>query len=301
MKVEKIGNKDANELLIAFRKGERIQEFMDAVSGVENYRLSDMNRQGRIRGMFAKELIKDQFLLNLDDIVSIFWKGVIEHVDKARLWGETVEIKSGKSSETRETNNNPINYLRYHGKMAVRNYITGLYRKNLQQSCSSCDYTCSVQNDKKCPKCNAIMHTTYKFLDIDDDSNDLNGYDPVKDTEDRDMEKYIKSLLKRFANEVLREGRAFQIFNILTEPEASKEMCAACNLCPAKTFDIDSCTNYNANIGSYLGVNKTMVANKMRSIRKRLPQFLFSEGTEEASHILEVIPTKHRSLLPVIY
>lgn len=299
----KIGNELANELLIAFRRGERVQEFMDAVSGTENYRLDDFSRQGCVRGMFSKELIKDQFLLEIEDIISVFWQGVFEHVDKAKLWREKVEIKKpGNEVEVRETNNNPIHYLRYHGVMAVRNYITSLYRKNLQQSCPECGYVCGVQSNKQCKNkdCNAIMQTKYKFIDINDDSDNLMLTEPDKVSEDLDMERYIKSLMRRFANEILREGRAFQIFNILTEPNASKEMCAACNLCPAKTFDIDSCTNYNANIGAYLGVNKTMVANKMRSIRKRLPQFLFSEDTQEANYILELIPKKYGAILPII-
>ena len=299
--IVKVENDRANELLIAFRKGQRIQEFMDAVSGVENYKLSDLSRQGCIRGRFAKELVKDQFLLELEDIISMFWQGVFEHVDKARLWNDKVEIKNpGKDVEIRETNNNPIHYLRCHGEYAVRNYITGLYRKNLQQSCMACDYTCSIQNDKTCKKCKGLMHTTYKFMEINDDLDDFLTDSPDKEAENRDLDRYVKALFKKFAAEVLKEGRAFQIFNILTEPEASKEMCGACNLCPAQTFDINSCTNYNANIGAYLGVNKTMVANKMRSIRKRFPQFLTSEGTLDAAHILDLIPKKYRALLPII-
>lgn len=297
----KIGNEYANELLIEFRKGNKVQEFMDAVSGVEKYRIDDPSRQGCIRGMFSKELIKDQFLVNIDDVVSMFWCGVFEYVDRAMLWGEKVEIKKpGKEVQIRKTNNNPIHYLRYHGGRSVRNYITKLYRKNLQQSCLECGYVCSVNNDKICKNCKAEMQTTYKFVDINNDYDNLTRDESVKMVEDMDMGKYINNILDKFDKEILKEGRASQIFNILTKPDYSRDMCAACNLCPAETFDINSCTNYNANIGAYLGVNKTMVANKMRSIRKRLPQFLFSEGTNEANHIINILPKKYKALLPIV-
>jgi hypothetical protein len=68
-------------------------------------------------------------------------------------------------------------------------------------------------------------------------------------------------------------------------------------MCDLKSFNIDACKNYSANIGTYLGVNKTLIATKMRRIRKALPEFLFSEGTEEANYLLDLIPSKYKALL----
>lgn len=296
----KIENQEANELLLAYRRRERSQEFMDAVSGVKGYRLDDHSRQGCIRGRFAKELVRDQFLLELDDVISIFWQGVFEHIDKAKMWNDRVEIKRpGRESEFRETNNNPIHYLRYHGELAVRNHITKQYHKNLHQSCMSCGHTCAIRNDKACKKCGKVMQTVYKFAEINNDSDDLQYYSPDA-AEILNMAGYIDELFLKFARETLRSGRAFQIFNILTQPEASRKMCGACKLCPATTFDIDSCTNYNQNIGNHLGVNKTMIANKIRSIRKRFMQFLSLEATVDAKRLLEMVPKKYKALLPIV-
>lgn len=294
----RVENDRANEILIAFRNGERIQEFMDAVSGVEGYRLDNIKRQGNVRSQFAKELIADQFLLNIDDIISIFWQGVFEHVDKAKLHGDLVEIKGpGKSVKVRPTKNNPIHYLRYHGQMAVRNYITSLYRKNLQQGCSTCGHTISTTSNKQCPKCGAVMSTVYKFDAIDEDIDNLQT-PQAHAVESKDIERRFNDLLKDFGEMVLKPGtRAYQVLKILTEPSASKEMCKACNLCPAKTFDIDSCTNYNANIGHYLGVSKTMIAGKVRRIRQAFPEYLVKEGSEESvDFVRNRIPKKFRSL-----
>jgi Zn finger protein HypA/HybF involved in hydrogenase expression len=292
----KVENHIANELLIAARKAERTQEFMEVVSGVSNYKLHVMERQGIIRSMFSKELISEQFLLEFEEIVSVFWHGVFEHLDKAKLFGEMVEIKApGKKKERRPTDNNPIHYLRYHGRMAVRNYITSLYRRNLQQGCSTCGYRTSIKNDKYCPKCKSAMSTVYKFEVIDDDNNQF--HDSVDKSEHNDMIQKIDKLLIRFCNEVLGvKTRAYQVMQILINPEASRQMCAECGLCDAETFDIDTCTNYNANIGNWLGVNKTMIASKMRRIRKALPEFLKSEGSDEATYLLGRIHSKYKSL-----
>ena len=296
----KVDNKYANELLIAFRKGQRIHEFMAAVSGVRKYRLDDLTRQGCIRGMFAKELIADQFLIELEDIISVFWQGVFENADNAKLWGEEVEIKSsgGHNSKKRNTKNNPIHWVRSQASFCVRNYINSLYRKNLQQSCTNCGHATAVKAFKKCSKCGDIMITTYKFVEINNDLDRLDSGVVGREIEDKDMERRIGNILEDFGQRVLgNKTRAFQVLKILTDPRASASMCAACKLCVANTFNIDQCTNYNDNIGRYLGVNKTMIANKMRRIRKALPEFLFAEGTEEANYLLDLIPRRHKGLV----
>ncbi|MCK5614247.1 hypothetical protein KAR91_70935, partial [Candidatus Pacearchaeota archaeon] len=177
----RVENHVADELLVAVRKGKKTQEFMNAVSGVQDYRLDDHSRQGCIRGRFAKELIRDQFLLEFDDLISVFWQGVFEKIDKAALWGEKVEIKAaGKYKERRSTDSNPIHYLRYHGFMSVRNYITSLYRKNLQQGCSNCGYKTSVKTSKECKKCKHQMSTIYKFSLINEDIDCLTDENSFK-------------------------------------------------------------------------------------------------------------------------
>ena len=290
-----VDNSFANELLISVRKGERIQDFMDSVSGVDKYKLRDHNRQGHIRSMFAKELIAEQFLLDFDEIIAIFWKGVFEQLDKAKLFGETVEIKApGVVREFRATNNNPIHFLRYHGRMAVRNHITSLYRKNLEQGCLTCGFKTSVKNDKHCPKCKTMMVTLYKYVEEDESIPSIDQYSQLDNYE---IAIKMNSLLAEFAKSVLGEGtRAYQVMKILTEPEASKKMCKSCGLCGSETFDIELCTNYNANIGKWLGVNKTMVANKVRSIRKRFPEWLRLHHSDEAEYLLQLIPKKHGGL-----
>jgi hypothetical protein len=293
----KVDNQVANDLLIAVRKGQQTQEFIDAISGVVNYKLNDHNRQGHIRSTFAKELISEQFLLQFDDIISVFWKGVFEKLDSAKLYGEVVKVKQpGKSPEKRPTNNNPIHFLRYHGRMAVRNHITSLYRKNLEQNCTSCGFRTAVKNDKRCKKCGSEMVTTYKFIGGEEDTIQDESY--KHSIEQRDISEKFSNMLNEFSEKVLgKNTRAYQIMEILIEPQASKAMCAACKLCDAETFDIDSCINYNANIGKWLGVNKTMIANKVRSIRKRLPEWLKTQPSDEAAYFLETIPKKHKIFL----
>lgn len=293
----KIDNQTANELLIAVRKGDKTQEFMDAVSGVEGYSLTG-SRQGCIRGKFVKELLEEQFLFSSDDLIPVFWSAVFEKLDRAKLWGEVVEIKSSnKVVERRETQNNPIHYLRYHGTIAVRNYINAIYRRNLQQECIDCRRTTSIRTNKTC-KCGGLMKVTYKFAEDTDLPNENEYYNHH---EEKDTSLFITRLLKEFADTELvskvsnDKTRAQQILEILTVPSASREMCAACKLCDADTFDIDACTNYNVNIGTFLGINKTLVASKVRRIRKALPKWLKDKGTPEALDLLAVIPAKFKT------
>lgn len=293
----RVENKRANELLIAARKGLRLQEFMDAISGIEGYSLKDLNRQGHIRSMFAKEIISAQFLIDFEDIISIFWQGVFEYLDRAKLYGEVIEIKKpGKKKEVRPTNNNPIHYLRYQGRMAARNRISLLYRRNLDQSCPNCGFRSTVKSKKECPHCNNIMSSVYRFSDIDDERDTIIDKDQYQLLENYDTSNSIDELLVRFARDELKEGtRAFQILKILMVPAESKAMCKACGLCNSETFDIDACTNYNANIGKWLGVNKTMIASKIRRIRNALPRWLKKQNNEEAQTLLSIIPNKFKA------
>lgn len=292
-----IENCAANELLLSVRKGEKIQEFMDAVSGVKNYRLDDHNRQGHIRGKFAKEIISEQFLLDFDDIISVFWYGVYEHLDKAKLYGDKIIIKTPNGdSNTQEIQNNPINFLICHGRYAVRNYINSLYRKNLEQGCQKCGFRSAIKKDKRCPKCGALMSSLYKFTE--DDSDSIESDVQISNIDQKEISYKLYNLLVEFSNKVLgKHTRAYQIMQILIEPDASRDMCAACGLCGADTFDIDMCTNYNANIGRWLGVNKTMIANKICGIRKRLPEWLITKTGDDATYLLDIIPSKYKGVL----
>jgi len=297
--IVQVENTKANELLLAARKGQRIQEFMDAISGIEGYSLKNLNKQGHIRSAFAKEIISAQFLIIFEDIISHFWQGVFEYLDKAKLHGEMIEIKApGKKKEKRPTKNNPIHYLRYQGRMAARNQISLLYRRNLDQSCPECGYKTTIKSDKECPHCKSIMSTVYRFSDIDNERDALFEKDQYQLLEDDSSNKSIHKLLDDFALQELKEGtRAFQILKILMVPSASREMCKACGLCDATTFNIDACTNYNANIGRWLGVNKTMIASKIRRIRNALPKWLKTQDTDEAQSLLHIMPSKFKAFL----
>ena len=295
--IVRVENESANNLLIAARKGQRLQDFMDSVSGIEGYSLKNLSRQGHIRSMFSKELISAQFLIDFEDIISVFWQGVFEHLDRAKLFGEIVEIKKpGKKKEKRPTNNNPIHWLRYQGRMAARNHISYLYRRNLDQSCTECGHRSTIKADKQCPICPGIMSSVYKFSNVDDEKELFANNTGHRDVENNDVGVKINSMLDTFAKNELKEGtRAYQILKILVDPSASTEMCSACGLCDAKTFDIDECTNYNANIGKWLGVNKTMIASKIRRIRNALPTWLRQQNKDEAEILLTIIPEKFKA------
>jgi len=293
-----IDNQYANELLKNYNKGLNTNLFMDAIAGVNKYDVKDLSRQGCIRGMFAKEIIADQFLIDLKEIVSVFWLGVFENLPKAKYWNEEIEIKVKDTTHKIITNANPIHYLRRQASYAVRNHITSLYKKNLQQTCDICGHTTVVKNNKKCDRCtNGFMSATYKFIEIDDDLDNLNSVSVYRYLEDDSMKIQIEKVLNDFGQKILGTNtRAYQILKILTDPKASHSMCSKCNMCDATSFDIDMCKNYSANIGKYLGVNKTLIATKMRRIRKALPAYLFSEGTVEANYLLDLIPSKFKGL-----
>ena len=133
--------------------------------------------------------------------------------------------KPGKDPYERETKNNPIHWLRKHGSYAVRNYINSLYKKNLRQGCSKCGYSCVVKSNKECPKCNYIMTTIYKFVVVNEDTDEFLNEDSYKPIYLESQLKYINNIILNFAEDVLGEGtRAHQVLKILTDPNESKDM-----------------------------------------------------------------------------
>jgi hypothetical protein len=91
------------------------------------------------------------------------------------------------------------------------------------------------------------------------------------------------------------ETRAYQILKILTDPEASRGMCATCSLCDADSFDKNTCINYSMSIGKFLGVNKSLVATKLHRIRVALARWLLDQESSEAHSILEMIPNEFKA------
>jgi hypothetical protein len=135
------------------------------------------------------------------------------------------------------------------------------------------------------------MSTVYKF--VPDDDIKIESESHINLIDNHNIEHKINGMLKEFADNVLGEGtRAYQVIKILVDPQASREMCKVCKLCDADYFDMDTCTNYNANIARWLGVNKTMIASKVRSIRKRLPEWLVTQQSDEANYLLRIIPRR---------
>jgi hypothetical protein len=137
------------------------------------------------------------------------------------------------------------------------------------------------------------MSTVYKF--VDSDTCNASYTSPFEDVENNEMLRKIYGLLREFSEVVLGgHTKAYTILKILVEPQASKDMCKSCGLCDEGTFDIDRCSNYNENIGKYLNVNRTMVANKVVGIRRRLPKWLAGQDSDEAKYLLSIIPNKFK-------
>lgn len=179
-----------------------MQQFMDMVSGVKAYSISDNMRQGIIKRIFEKECHRyysrnndySNFSMNLDDIVSIFWTTVFKKLPEAKTTGTTVEtrgVNGVTSNQLRATNCNPINWLKNHGIMGVRNSVNKVYNRNLLQVCDDCGHRSKADSReiealKDCPQC--ASKDTFEFWP--------NGSSTYKATKERQC-RQCKSIWKR--------------------------------------------------------------------------------------------------------
>ena len=150
------------------------------------------------------------------------------------------------------------------------------------------------------------MSTVYKYIaaetdiDVEETHQFVPTVAPQQDKlDDHNMAHKLKLMLEQFANEVLKgdkeDGtRAYQILRILTDPQASREMCGACQLCDADAFDKDTCLNYSMSIGKFLGINKSLVSAKISRIRVALARWLGDQSTSEAQAFSQLIPIKFK-------
>ena len=150
-----------------------IMALMDLVVGVNGYIISNHSRQGVIRRVFTKE--RSQAIhgsvinigVDIDDAVSIFWTEVFSSIDKVKSTGEEVDVRSvggdGASASKRNTNCNPVHYLRMRGIMGVRNLINASYRKHLIQTCDDCNAIGSISSKESSNVCVCGSSNTERY------------------------------------------------------------------------------------------------------------------------------------------
>lgn len=166
------------------RNNKAIQDMMDLISGIQNYAIWNINKQGVIRKAFELERLRHNgtkagraasFATDLDDVISTFWEHVFKYLPRATATGENVPVRvvdgqydddtefdentstAGLQFVQRSTKCNPVHYLRNMGIMGVRNLINKSYRRNIVMVCDDCGQGSSVstteESSDKCPKC----------------------------------------------------------------------------------------------------------------------------------------------------
>jgi hypothetical protein len=162
-----------------------IQHMMDLIVSVENYNIDNIHKQGIISKIFNKEklnghngkTVSNHFGYDIKDMISIFWEEVFKSLPKAEVRGTNVSVRevegilkpddqpNNNGYKIRQTNCNPIYYLRNRGVMAVRNALNESYRTNIKQICNSCGTqqasTTSEAKSNICPKCKSTDTVKY--------------------------------------------------------------------------------------------------------------------------------------------
>lgn len=192
-----VSNQEANEVVErakqALKDGRQndpsIQQLMCLVVGVEKYRAWDHRHQGMIRRIYNTErkaqynygssTLSSNFGIDFDDVISAFWEAVFKKLPVAETTGSMVTVRivegqkpvdglvntGGITTTQRATKCNPINYLKHHGWLGVRNMLNKSYRRNIAQVCDDCGHSSNVSTTEKdgecCPKCNGT--STEKF------------------------------------------------------------------------------------------------------------------------------------------
>jgi hypothetical protein len=122
----------------AYRYGPPIQELMDLVANVHNYRMQYRTDQGFIyRKLISR--IEYNHIVDIETMISKFWYGAIQAILRAKPVGTEVGISNGTDECRRKTAMSPLNYIRNMGVAAGRKYIDECCRKRLKQLCHDCN------------------------------------------------------------------------------------------------------------------------------------------------------------------
>lgn len=378
-------------------KSVSISKLMDLVAGVSNYKVYDHRHQGLIKRIYNLErkskyshgpnTLSSNFAIDFDDVISAFWEAVFKRLPSAATTGNMVNVRivegqkakestltpSGLVISARPTKCNPINFLKQHGVLGVRNMLNKSYRKHITQICEDCGHTSNVASRElhgaECPKCKSpdtekiwpSGNSTYRSkksrrcnackarwsrtfvrsclgcnsenvhtdtLVINNEDSMLHHPSSEKSVEDTIMtyqaEQEVSTLLDEIYKSLPRDPRypnkpthTHSVFELLTRPAASKEMCGACvkaapivcaEKCKQATCNHDKlpdptiscgsssmatsvkCVNYSKKIAEYHDVSASLASRRVKKVRKYVAQYI------STNRGLESLDTMYRLL-----
>jgi hypothetical protein len=144
----------------AARHGGPIQNLMDLVSGISQYKMSITTPQGYLYNKLVSGRLEYNHIIDQDQMISRFWSGVLKAVMKAKAVGTVVNIDDGTGTEARPTRLTQLQYIRKYGVSAARKYIDECCKKKLRQQCNDCHTVSSLgpqrEYDKGCHKCGSF-------------------------------------------------------------------------------------------------------------------------------------------------
>jgi hypothetical protein len=130
----------------AYRYGRPIQDLMDLVSGVNNYKMLPTTDQGFIYHKLIRRM-EHNHVVDIDMMISKFWYGAIQAILKAQPIG--TEVDTRYEGGRRKTNMSPLSYIRNHGVGAARKYIDECCRRKLKQLCHDCGCITSLGKQRE--------------------------------------------------------------------------------------------------------------------------------------------------------
>jgi hypothetical protein len=358
-----------------------VRKLMDLVSGVKDYRMGDHRHQGLIKRIYNLErrsqynyggtTLSNNFGIDFDDVISAFWEAVFRKLPVAATTGDTVNVRivAGQATATpvqhvgsinvaqRVTKCNPINYLKQHGWLGVRNMLNRSYRKHIAQVCDDCGHSSNVMskevNGENCPRCSSSEtekfwpsgHSSYRskkarrcngckyvwsrhFVrtcsecgsdNVHTDALVMNNEESMMQqaSEDETAEQTIitgqaqaelTALLDDIYKSLPRDPKdptlvthTHNVFELLTRPEASKEMCRLCvkaaplvcsDKCKTPNCSHDKipdpgvscgaesmatatkCVNYSKKIAEYHNVSASLASRRVKKVRKYVAMYI---------------------------
>jgi hypothetical protein len=139
------------------KHGGPVQDLMDLVSGIVQYKMAACTPQGYIYNKLIHARLEYNHIIDRDQLISKFWSGVFKAITKAKIVGAIVDIDNGTDEAPRATRLTPLQYIRKHGVSAGRKYIDECCKKKLRQRCNDCHNISTLgpqrEYDRGCLKC----------------------------------------------------------------------------------------------------------------------------------------------------
>lgn len=210
------------------------------------------------------------------------------------------------------------------------------YKSRKGRRCLDCHHAWDRRFNRQCFRCGSDdVHTDAMVINQDDtmfqqaDDSDTAEQTLVANEVENEMSKLLDAIYKSLPTDPKNPAvatRTHDVFNLLTRPEASKDMCKQCvfkapkvcekkcdvfkkmkmcehdlipdpNIsCGGESMFAAKCVNYSKKIGEWHGVSASLASRRVKKVRQYVSRYVMANKTHPAYDTLHKLLVKHEVL-----